>query len=244
MHFNERLAMMAPGRFVEVGVGEGRLATMLLERGWSGVGWELDEESIRRATARTSRWLEAGAFSLRHADWLDEPVAPESVDLVLSSMVLEHLDERDERRYLEHAAQVLRPGGRAVLFVPASPSHWGIEDEIAGHYRRYTRERLRTLATEDGWQVDQLVGLTYPLSNVLLGISNRLVARSESAKRTLTMQERTQLSGSRDVPMKTRFPAIAGLILNPRTLRPLHALQRRHADHPSAMVLYCEMRRA
>jgi SAM-dependent methyltransferase len=244
MHFAERLATMSPGRFAEVGVGEGRLATMLLQRGWSGVGFELDAESIRRATTRTTRWLESGTFSLRHANWLEEPLAPASADLVLSSMVLEHLDEHDERRYLERAAQTLRPGGRAILFVPASPDHWGIEDDIAGHYRRYTRERLRALAAEGGWTVDQLVGLTYPLSNVLLGVSNRLVARSESSKRALTMQERTELSGSRDVQMKTRFPSIAGLVLNPRMLRPLYALQRRYADHPSAMVLYCELRRA
>jgi SAM-dependent methyltransferase len=244
MHFAERLARMPAGRFVEVGVGEGRLAVTLLERGWSGAGWELDPESVRRGGIATDRWRRDGSFELFQGDWLAERAQPDSADLVISSMVLEHLDDDDERRYLERAAQTLRPGGRAVLFVPASPDHWGIEDEIAGHYRRYTRERLRTLAADGGWQVDQLVGLTYPLSNILLGLSNRLVSRAESGKRELSMQERTERSGSRDVPMKTRFPAVAGLVLNERAMRPMHALQRHYADHPAAMVLYCELRRA
>ena len=60
-------------------------------------------------------------------------------------MVLEHLDEEDELRYFEKCEQDLKPGGFAILLVPASPAHWGVEDEIAGHYRRYTFDSLRVL---------------------------------------------------------------------------------------------------
>jgi hypothetical protein len=37
---------------------------------------------------------------------------------------------------------VLAEGGRAVIIVPGSPRHWGVEDVIAGHLRRYTATTL------------------------------------------------------------------------------------------------------
>jgi SAM-dependent methyltransferase len=240
----DRLSRVPAGRFTEVGVGTGRLSRLLLERGWRGTGWELSAPSLALARTTTAPWLADGAYALHDGDWLTSPAPESPADLILSSMVLEHLDEADERRYLRRAAAQLAADGLVVLLVPASPRHWGIEDEIAGHFRRYTRDRLRTLAAEDGWEVVHLAGLTYPLSNALLGLSNALVRRAESSKRELSMQARTEQSGHRSVPLKTSFPAIAGLVLNDRTMQPWDRLQRRYADHPSALVLYCELRRA
>jgi hypothetical protein len=43
--------------------------------------------------------------------------------------------------------RVLRPGGRALLFVPAFMFLWGVQDDISHHRRRYTvpelKERIR-----------------------------------------------------------------------------------------------------
>jgi hypothetical protein len=60
-------------------------------------------------------------------------------------MVMEHLDVHGERAFVERAGRCLSAGGRMVAIVPASPEHWGIEDEIAGHYRRYTANSAMNL---------------------------------------------------------------------------------------------------
>src|SRR5262249_41444785 len=64
----------------------------------------------------------------------------ESFDFVLATDVIEHV--RDDVAALEEICRVLRPGGYALITVPAFASLWGLQDEVALHYRRY---RLRTL---------------------------------------------------------------------------------------------------
>jgi SAM-dependent methyltransferase len=239
LYVRERLRRRRPGAFVEIGVGGGVLTRMLLDLGWTGTGWDLNEDTLAAAARTNAAAVEDARLELRCGDWLDSG-DDRQTDLVLSSMVLEHLREDEVARYFERAAEALRPGGIAVTLVPASPAHWGIEDEVAGHLRRYTRTALRDTLERAGWRVLHLVGLTYPVSNVLLALSNRQVARWEAGRVELDRRERTALTGVRDVPWKTRFPGVARVVLNDTILYPLHLLQRRTAGAESALVLYCE----
>jgi SAM-dependent methyltransferase len=240
-YVRKRLRHLSPGQFVEVGLGQGVLTRLLLDLGWSGVGWDLDAEVMRDAATRHASDLRTGRLELHTGDWLTGG-ADRPVDLVLSSMVLEHLTEEDVSRYFALAASVLRPGGLAVTLVPASPRHWGIEDDIAGHLRRYTRESLRDTVEQAGWEVVHLVGLTYPISNLLLWLSNRQVVRWEAEKTALDVAARTAASGRRTVPWKTTFPSAARFVLNDAVLFPFHLGQQVMSGAADALVLYCEAR--
>jgi SAM-dependent methyltransferase len=244
MYLRDRLARLPAGRFVEVGVGGGHVTALLLERGWSGIGYEPSPVAAHEAAARLREPIEQGRFRLEVADWLGAPPAGQSSDLVISSMVLEHLSPADELRYLQRCERELSAGGLAVLLVPGSPAHWGIEDELAGHYRRYTADSIRSLLMDAGWDVGHVAGLTFPVSNVLLRVSNYLVAREEGHKRGLSRSERTASSGHRAVPFKTVFPSGLGLVLNEAVLYPLHLLQKAMRHRPDALVLYVEARPA
>lgn len=242
LYLKERSAAWTPGTFVEVGVGSGHVSNVLLSLGWSGTGYDLNAAALERASSLNRVFIESGRFAVRNADWLASVHEPESVDLVVSSMVLEHLDEGQVAHYFEHAARQLRPDGRGIFFVPGSPRHWGIEDEIAGHYRRYTVDSLSDAASQHGWSPMHVVGLTYPVSNLVLGVSNALVRRAEGDKRTLSLQERTEQSGNRDVEWKNNFPGWTGMFLNETALRPAHWLQKRKRSQTSrdALVVYAE----
>lgn len=239
MYLKERLRDRAPGTFIEVGVGNGHISRLLLDRGWRGVGYDLSAEAIERARPLLAPELATDTMTLEVGNWLEASVE-EPVDLIISSMVIEHLPEPDEARYFERARQALAPGGRAVLFVPASMKHWGIEDEIAGHLRRYTAEGLTHRLTALGWRPEHLAGLTYPISNMLLPLSNALVTRAERQKEALSVQARTEASGRRDVVGKTTFPAGLSLLLNEVTMAPFHLWQKAARRSPDAMVLYAE----
>jgi hypothetical protein len=128
----------------------------------------------------------------------------------------------------------------AILLVPASPKHWGIEDDVAGHIRRYTRHGLERRLDELGWSVRHVAGLTYPLSNILLPLSNLLVRRAEQWKMRLDQPERTTRSGVREIRFKTTFPSVLSMALNERTLYPFHLLQKACRQRDSALVLYAE----
>jgi SAM-dependent methyltransferase len=237
-YVRERLARLRAGRFIEVGPGAGELSALLLDAGWTGVGYE-PGPAADRARRRNAHAIAEERYELRTVDWLT--AAPdEPADVVISSMVIEHLPDADEARYFERARATLAPGGRAIVLVPASPRHWGIEDEVAGHQRRYERAGLARRLSALGWHLDHVAGLTFPLSNVLLPISNRLVARAERDRLAMSELERTLQSGDRDVAGKTSFPALARVVLNERTLYPLHVLQRAFRGSDRALVLYGE----
>ena len=239
MYLGERLATIAPGRFIEIGPGAGEISALLLSLGWRGTVYDLEPTTIAALTRRFGAEIEAGRYQAINADWIGA-ASQEPADLVISCMVIEHLDDVAERDFIRQARRSLTPAGRMVAIVPASPRHWGIEDEIAGHHRRYSAERMARLLGEEGWRVADLAGLTFPVSNVLLPVSNFLVRRAEARKLSLSMLERTRQSGIRQVPMKTSFPPILGLLLNRRTLYPLHVLQKLFRRSRAALVLYVE----
>lgn len=239
MYLRERLRGWSPARFVEVGVGRGELSKVLLDLGWTGMGYDISEDAITAAGELNGAQIARGRYELRTENWLN--AKPSSrVDLVISSMVIEHLADEEEERYFERCRSWLGPGGLAILFVPASPAHWGIEDEIAGHVRRYSRQGLERRLRELEWTPRHIAGLTYPLSNLLLPLSNTLVGRAERGKRRLSMEERTRRSGVRDVPLKTRFSPAFALLLNRFTLYPFYLLQKANLMSGRALVLYVE----
>ncbi|MNR99784.1 Ubiquinone biosynthesis O-methyltransferase [compost metagenome] len=239
MYLKERLGRRPPGTFVEVGVGGGHISRLLLDLGWRGVAYDLSAEAVARAEAVLAPELADGRMALRVGNWL-EAAGDAPVDVVISSMVIEHLDEADEARYFARCREALAPGGLAVTIVPASMRHWGVEDDIAGHLRRYTADGLETRLAGLGWRLDHAAGLTYPLSNMLLPVSNALVARAERQKTALSAQERTEASGRRDVLGKTRFPGVARWLLNEATMMPFHLWQKAARRSPNALVLYTE----
>jgi SAM-dependent methyltransferase len=92
---------------VEVGCGSGVLLEELEERGYACVGLEPDDRTARWATARTGVEVRAGLFP--DAD------VPEC-DIFLAFDVIEHTP--DPRAFVRRLAEVLRPGGVAILQTP------------------------------------------------------------------------------------------------------------------------------
>jgi SAM-dependent methyltransferase len=239
MYLDERLKGIKAGRFIEIGAGSGEITNRLLKAGWSGTVYDLSGTTINHLKQRFSAEINANQLTIVLGDFLSCQQS-EHVDLIISCMVMEHLDSEAEKKFMNVAALHLNTSGRVIGLVPASPDHWGIEDEIAGHCRRYSTNHLLSLFDKTGWQLDHVAGLTYPISNLLLPISNYLVRRSEANKLTLSMLERTKHSGHRNVRFKTHFPAIMKLFLNECTLLPLHWLQKFFAKSSKALVIYFE----
>ena len=91
------------------------------------------------------------------------PLADATVDCVTALDVLEHL-ERDAAAVAEFR-RVLRPGGLAVVTVPASMRLWSDWDVSLRHLRRYDRASLTALFGA-GWTVEHAAymnSLAFPL---------------------------------------------------------------------------------
>jgi cyclopropane fatty-acyl-phospholipid synthase-like methyltransferase len=242
LYVKQRLRGRGFRTFIDVGAGNGYLSRVLLALGLKGSGFDLNPSACDNNRALNAKALASGGYAVRCADFLTTPV--DHVDLIVSSMMVEHLTETEAHAYFSRCRVILNPGGTIVTIAPASPRHWGIEDEIAGHQRRYTRTMFHEIARDHALRVTHIAGLTYPLSNLLLGFSNRLVRRSESWKLEMDAHARTLASGDRHVRGKTEFPAFMRYLVNEVTLFPLHLVQRLFTGHPDALVLYAEMEAA
>jgi len=241
IYLDARLEKIPVGRFIEIGPGSGEITERLLRAGWVGTVYDLSAETIDAIKRRFESEIYKGRLTVVVGDYLSSPVLPnEQVDLIISCMVMEHLDTDAERSFMQHSARWLKEGGRMIGLVPASPRHWGIEDDIAGHCRRYTRSAMRDLAIVNGWTIEHIAGLTYPVSNLLLPISNALVQRHEASKLALSSIERTKYSGRRKVHFKTHFPMALKLLLNEWTMLPFYWIQRMFVNSKDALVIYFE----
>lgn len=242
MYLEQRLQNQQPGRFIEIGPGRGDITACLLSRGWEGTSVDLEPTTVAALELRFAQEVADGRFQALCGNFLEQNDL--HADLVVSCMVMEHFDDDGVDRFWRKAAEILPEDGLMVTFVPASQAHWGIEDEIAGHYRRYDRTQVLKLAERNEYHVIHTASLTWPLSNWLLPLSNFLVRREEARNLDLSMDQRTRLSGKREVTLKTRFPDIFGLILNRVTMYPFYLLQLLGLAKDNALVLYFEARPA
>ena len=125
MYIRERVRRRAIESFVELGSGNGHLSNLLLEMGMSGVGYDLNRGACENNAALNARFIGEGRYEVREKSLLDDPPG-DRFDLVISSMVLEHLPDECVSRYLDVCRRILRPDGLVVSLAPASMRHWGI----------------------------------------------------------------------------------------------------------------------
>lgn len=77
---------------------------------------------------------------------------PHSLPAIGLFDVVEHIE--DDLSFLRSINQLIKPGGRLYMTVPAYPFLWSDEDVAAGHFRRYTVKSVRHVLEEAGFKID------------------------------------------------------------------------------------------
>lgn len=135
----------ADGVILDLGCGPGGVLAELPGR--EKIGVEINEESAALARARGARVVATLAA-----------VPDASVDLCISHHALEHFIQPDQA--LRELARVLKPGGRAVLVVPAeSPrrrrrARWRADD-LHRHLYCWNAQTFGNLVAAVGFRVDE-----------------------------------------------------------------------------------------
>jgi SAM-dependent methyltransferase len=132
---------------------------LLLDIGCGG-GWAFDDfsrtaevyglEPQRDLAESLPRWrsrIERRAFGPNF-------VSARRYDIVLMLDVLEHI--ADDAGAVANLHNLLNPGGRLLLTVPALPMLWSAHDEVNHHVRRYTWKALRRVLTQQGFEVEEM----------------------------------------------------------------------------------------
>jgi len=139
-------------RVLEAGCGIGNFTVGLLDKEKLHV---IDIDPFYVADVRR-RYGHLQNVTVQEAD-LQEPETYRDLgdfDSVICVNVLEHLDEPGAALGGFH--EVLRPGGAALVLVPAHPWLYSATDEAIDHRKRYTEEELRNELTTAGFSVESI----------------------------------------------------------------------------------------
>jgi SAM-dependent methyltransferase len=194
-----------PGAAVlDAGCGSGRTLDELRRYGHAA-GTEINPDGVMAARRRGHDVHEAPVERL--------PFDDASFDLVTCLDVIEHTD--DDVRSMRELRRVTRPGGQAVLTVPAHPRLWSRHDEMNGHRRRYTRRTLTAAAVNAGWSVTRMTGFNvlYLLPAAVVRVARRGAQEAGQSELALTP---AALNPALELPLR----AEAALIARGRNLPP------------------------
>jgi SAM-dependent methyltransferase len=145
-------------------------------------GIEVSMEAYKAAPAALQRRILVGDIFE-----LESELPRGLVDLVVCSEVLEHV--RDPAAFLGVLRDLLKPGGSLLLTVPAGMAHWSVQDEVAGHLRRFEYEEFSDLLRQQGLVVERQYTWGGPVGTLY----NRLISgigpeRAANAADTLLVQ--------------------------------------------------------
>jgi SAM-dependent methyltransferase len=211
------------GPVLEIGFGAGAILEELAEREFRPVvGLDYSAGATRLAAGRLARFPARSRPRLLRAtlDALDPARA--RFGSILAFEVLEHVE--DDRGLLAQAFDLLAPGGRMLVSVPAHQARFSVVDELAGHVRRYEREELRARFVEAGFEVELLWCYGYPLANLLERV-RRVVTSPPEPGGEEELRLRTAESGNM-VPAR----GLIKLLVRPATMAPFLLAQRRFLD--------------
>lgn len=136
LYLAERIRTLAPGSMLDVGCGDGRLLSLLVEHIPSCRGVDLSSAAIRfaRAFVPQARFDEVDAGSIA-----------ETFDVVSAIEVLEHVPDEHVAAFLQALAARCHPGGHVVISVPTTNVAL-----TAKHYRHYDETLLRAQLASSG----------------------------------------------------------------------------------------------
>ena len=136
------LKLPLDARILDIGTSTGTNLRLLKEMGFTNVeGLDFHDDAIR--------WCaEKNLGLVRKGDICNIPFPDGSLDLVLATDIIEHVD--DDELALREIRRVLKTNGRALVTVPAFESLWGLQDDVSHHKRRYRMQTLKCKLERSG----------------------------------------------------------------------------------------------
>lgn len=181
--------------FMEIGAGNLTLTRELLQHFDRGLAVDFTDDleaSFEKLPEELQRRLE-----VRNTDFMTESV-PGAFDCVVACEVMEHVE--DDLGFLRKIHERLRPGGQAIISVPAKARYWSVHDELVGHLRRYEKVDLLAKAQQAGFGKLQVISYGYPWINLLSKLRVWLAGRTLKGRESWDKERQTRMSNHLQIP--------------------------------------------
>ena len=128
-------------KIFDFGCGSGYTVGCLQRMGYDASGSDVSAEAIEFGLSRGIRNL-----SVAQNSKIRPPEG--SFNLILALDVIEHIE--DDSGAIRAIEKALKTGGMAIITVPAYQWLWGVQDDVAHHFRRYTMTGLTSIVKRSG----------------------------------------------------------------------------------------------
>jgi SAM-dependent methyltransferase len=181
------------GEFLEIGCGEGHNLELFSQIGMKGVGIDFSDDAIEIAMQKNITNVQ-----VRKGDLFT--LEENNRDIVFLLFVLEHI--REDEIALKKILSVLKPGGSLIFSLPAHSQSYGLQDKLAGHYRRYDKPEVIRMLHYAGFEDTVFWSFGFPVSNIYTKLYNMILAASGTGSDIHT--DETKKVGIKDY--KSHFP--------------------------------------
>ena len=131
------------------------------------------------------------------------PLPDDFVDTAILINVLEHID--DDAAAVSHLYRILKPGGAAIIEVPAGPALFDVYDRVLLHHRRYRMSGLVELLRGAGFEIEfrsHLGFLLYPAFHAAKRLNQLRYARASKEDEQKIVASLIATTGKTSGPMR------------------------------------------
>ena len=133
---------------LDIGCGTGTNIEHLHSHGYKQVtGLDISPKALRFCQSKQLASLVCG-------NSVQPPFHKQCFDMIMALDLIEHLE--DDTTALKRLADLLKPGGRLIVFTPAFNFLWGRQDDISYHFRRYTGRELKQKLETAGFVIEKI----------------------------------------------------------------------------------------
>ncbi len=131
-------------KIIEIGAGTGSITRCLLESGYNDI-------SVGEVHLSGLEYAKSYGIKQRYQFDLMKTPFHEHFDAVGMFDVLEHID--DDELAVKNIYKMLKPGGKAIVTVPAHKWLWSKQDAVAYHRRRYEVDQLKDMFERNSFKI-------------------------------------------------------------------------------------------
>lgn len=205
---------------LEIGYGAGDMLCTCYELGMKVYGYDFSDIAKEESKKRIELKCNGSEYNRDITIFEDEIEAYErAYDVIIACEVLEHIENDIEM--LRKWNDSIVSDGYLIISVPSRMKKWCVNDEVAGHYRRYERNELIEKLKKTGFICDTIWSYPVPINVILDYLMNKEhKTRKKDLRERISKESATKLSG-----VNRRSGRLARALSKPSLIYPWHLLQ-------------------